>query len=91
MYYSIENRSPFLDSDLFDLAYSIPSHLLIKDGKATKAHITTGKSFNNQTEVLKGLELNTLVANKGYRELAEGVVVRVKDENTDSATKLAAQ
>ena len=34
MYYSIENRSPFLDSDLFDLAYSIPSHLLIKDGKA---------------------------------------------------------
>ena len=64
---------------------------VIKDGKATKAHITTGKSFNNQTEVLKGLELNTLVANKGYRELAEGVVVRVKDENTDSATKLAAQ
>ena len=34
MYYSIENRTPFLDSDLFDLAYSIPSHLLIKDGAA---------------------------------------------------------
>ena len=34
MYFSIENRSPFLDSALFDLAYSIPSNLLVKDGRA---------------------------------------------------------
>ncbi|MBT7063653.1 MAG: asparagine synthase (glutamine-hydrolyzing) [Euryarchaeota archaeon] len=32
MYYSIENRSPFLDSKLFETAYSIPSELLIKEG-----------------------------------------------------------
>ena len=32
MYYSIENRSPFLDSKLFDTAYSIPSKLLIQKG-----------------------------------------------------------
>ena len=36
MYFSMENRSPFLDSNLFELAYSIPSNLLIKDGM-TKA------------------------------------------------------
>ena len=32
MYYSIENRSPFLDSRLFSFAYSIPSKHLIHDG-----------------------------------------------------------
>ena len=34
MYFSIENRSPFLDCTLFDLAYSIPSQFLVKDGRA---------------------------------------------------------
>jgi asparagine synthase (glutamine-hydrolysing) len=32
MYYSIENRSPFLDRALFDLAQSIPTRHLIRDG-----------------------------------------------------------
>ncbi len=32
MYYSIENRSPFLDSKLFEAVYSIPSELLIQRG-----------------------------------------------------------
>lgn len=32
MYYSIENRSPFLDSRLFTFAYSIPARHLIRDG-----------------------------------------------------------
>ena len=32
MYYSIENRSPFLDSKLFEAVYSIPSELLIQKG-----------------------------------------------------------
>jgi asparagine synthase (glutamine-hydrolysing) len=32
MKYSIENRSPFLDTRLFSFAYSIPSHLLINKG-----------------------------------------------------------
>ena len=32
MKYSIENRSPFLDTGLFEWAYSIPSHLLINEG-----------------------------------------------------------
>lgn len=34
MYYSIENRSPFLDRELFDFCYSIPSRHLIRDGAA---------------------------------------------------------
>jgi len=34
MYFSIENRSPFLDRRLFDLAYSIPVRHLIRDGRA---------------------------------------------------------
>ena len=34
MYYSLENRSPFLDRELFEFAYSIPSKLLIKNGYA---------------------------------------------------------
>ena len=34
MYHSVENRSPYLDSALFDFAYSIPSEHLIRDGYA---------------------------------------------------------
>ena len=34
MSFSIENRSPFLDRNLFEAAYSIPTSHLIKDGKA---------------------------------------------------------
>jgi asparagine synthase (glutamine-hydrolysing) len=34
MYYSVENRSPFLDRDLFEFCNSIPTRHLINDGKA---------------------------------------------------------
>ena len=34
MYYSIENRSPFLDSNLFNFLYSLPTVKLIQDGYA---------------------------------------------------------
>ena len=34
MYFSIENRSPFLDRDLFEFCNSIPTRHLINDGKA---------------------------------------------------------
>ncbi len=32
MYFSVENRSPFLDRQLFETAFSIPEHHLIQDG-----------------------------------------------------------
>jgi asparagine synthase (glutamine-hydrolysing) len=34
MYFSIENRSPFLDRDLVEFCYRIPSRYLIRDGMA---------------------------------------------------------
>ncbi|NJO19456.1 MAG: asparagine synthase (glutamine-hydrolyzing) [Spirulinaceae cyanobacterium RM2_2_10] len=34
MYFSVENRSPFLDRELFDFCYQIPCRYLIQDGKA---------------------------------------------------------
>jgi asparagine synthase (glutamine-hydrolysing) len=34
MFFSIENRSPFLDRDLFDFCNTIPTRHLIRDGKA---------------------------------------------------------
>lgn len=34
MFYSIENRSPFLDRDLFEFSQTIPTRHLIQDGKA---------------------------------------------------------
>jgi asparagine synthase (glutamine-hydrolysing) len=34
MYYSVENRSPFLDRDLFEFCNSIPTRHLINDGRA---------------------------------------------------------
>ncbi len=33
MHFSIENRSPFLDTNLYELAYSIPTSHLIKQGR----------------------------------------------------------
>src|SRR5262249_54960516 len=32
MYFSIENRSPFLDRELFELCYRIPTPYLMRDG-----------------------------------------------------------
>lgn len=34
MYYSIENRSPFLDRNLFEFCFSIPPRHLVRDGRA---------------------------------------------------------
>jgi asparagine synthase (glutamine-hydrolysing) len=34
MYFSIENRSPFLDRDLFEYTLGIPTRHLVQDGKA---------------------------------------------------------
>ena len=34
MFFSIENRSPFLDRDLFEFCYTIPTRHLVRDGAA---------------------------------------------------------
>ncbi len=60
---------------------------IVENDAAKKAHVTIGKSYNNQTEVLEGLALNTLVAKDGYRELAEGVKIRTKSVNATNSNQ----
>jgi asparagine synthase (glutamine-hydrolysing) len=57
MYYSIENRSPYLDRALFEFSYTIPSKHLIRDGytKAVLRDAVRGivpeKILNNRRKV----------------------------------------
>ena len=57
MYYSIENRSPFLDKKLYELASSIPTKFLIRDGKTKSVlrdalnNIVPRKILDNRTKV----------------------------------------
>lgn len=44
MYYSIENRSPYLDRDLFNFAMTIPPNLLISEGFQKKILRDSGKN-----------------------------------------------
>jgi asparagine synthase (glutamine-hydrolysing) len=53
MYYSIENRSPFLDSSLFEVCQSIPTRHLIQEGRA-KAVLR---------EAVRGLAPDTILDN----------------------------
>ena len=45
MFYSVENRSPYLDRNLLNFAYSIPPHLLISDGYQKKILRDAGKNI----------------------------------------------
>ena len=45
MYWSVENRSPFLDSKLVEFAYSLPNRLLINNGFAKWLLRSAGKDF----------------------------------------------
>ncbi|SNT30228.1 RND family efflux transporter, MFP subunit [Ekhidna lutea] len=80
-------------------AVVIPSNVILSgnDGKfvyvvkngnaqniASKVSITTGKSQNNQTEVLSGLTGNEAVITKGYREVSNGAAVKVDGKGTSS-------
>jgi asparagine synthase (glutamine-hydrolysing) len=57
MYYSIENRSPFLDSDLVKFAYTIPSKYLIHEAsskyllRSAFKGVLNGKIRNNKKKV----------------------------------------
>jgi asparagine synthase (glutamine-hydrolysing) len=54
MYYSVENRSPFLDRELFEFANSIPSRHLIRDGKAKSV----------LREAMRGIAPDAIVENR---------------------------
>lgn len=56
---------------------------IVKDGSnlvAKKVYVETGVTYNNETEIKSGLKANQRLANKGFRELSEGVIVSIKEE-----------
>ncbi len=77
MYYSIENRSPFLDKQLFEFVNTIPSSMLIKDGYAKYLLRSAMKGILNDKVRLdrekKGFnaDINSIIdlKNKEHREL----------------------
>ena len=75
-----------------DKALVVPSKIVQRDSRgnyvfelvqeedklvAKKVHIEAGVSYDQQTEVLTGLEVGQVIAFEGYRELAQDVVVEV--------------
>ena len=54
MYYSIENRSPYLDRDLLEFTLTIPPHLLIANGLQKKILRDSGEGvLNDQVRLSK--------------------------------------
>ncbi len=80
-------------------ALVVPTHLIQRDRKGeyvyvvenkanvkqvTKKHIETGLSYNNETLVESGIQPSDVLVNEGFREVSEGVNVKVADENVAS-------
>ena len=56
-----------------------------KDGDkqiAEKLHIETGKSYNNMTEVHQGINAGEIVVDRGFRELTNGIAVRIVESES---------
>ena len=53
--------------------------IVSEDGQqlAKKNHIKIGKTFDLKTEIIDGVKSDMLIANDGYRDLTEGVAVKV--------------
>lgn len=84
-----------------DAAMKLPSKLIQKDRsgsyvyqlkkegeqlKAFKLYIKPGVSFKGETEIVSGLAAGQQIAYKGYRELSEGVVVKIAKSKTKTKT-----
>jgi RND family efflux transporter MFP subunit len=52
---------------------------------AEKKHIQRGKTYNNMTMVESGLSGNEKVVDEGFRDVAEGVNLRVSENETESS------
>ena len=76
-------------------AFVVPTKLVQRDDQGTfiyaltnkgelqvahKLHVTTGYSFDSQTEIVEGIKGNEVIVDKGFRELTEGVEVLVSTE-----------
>ena len=58
-----------------DFVYAVDS--IESDLKAKKIHITTGKSYKANTEVINGIEKGMLLIEAGHREVTDGALVQV--------------
>lgn len=58
-----------------------------KKTSAKKIYVTRGKTYNNQTEILKGLKGDETLINDGFREVVDGEVLKVIED--ERASKLA--
>jgi membrane fusion protein, multidrug efflux system len=81
-------------------AMVIPTHLIQRDRKGEyvyvvessegvkqvrKKHIQTGLSYKNETLVKSGIEPTAILVNEGFREVSEGINVKVADETVATA------
>ena len=77
-----------------DAAFTVPTKLIQRDSKgafvfeliekdskltANKVYVTPGVSYDLKTEIESGLKEGQLLANEGFRELAQGVVVTIAE------------
>ncbi|REG78418.1 efflux RND transporter periplasmic adaptor subunit [Algoriphagus antarcticus] len=69
-------------------AVTVPSYLILSDnrgdyvfvvvdGIAKKKYVERGKTFDEQTEILKGLEGNEVLVDKGFREVGDNFNVNI--------------
>ncbi len=77
MYYSVENRSPFLDKKLVEFAFTIPSKFLIKDGfnkyilRNAFKNIVSPKILKDRKKIGFNASVNTIfdLKNKNMRKI----------------------
>jgi len=72
-------------------AVTVPSHLVLSDnrgdylfvvvdGIAKKKYVERGKTFDQETEILKGLEGNEVLVDKGFREVGDNFNVNIAQQ-----------
>lgn len=72
-------------------AITVPSYLILSDnrgdymfvvvaGIAKKKYVERGKTFDNETEILKGLEGNEVLVDKGFREVGDNFNVNIAQQ-----------
>ena len=85
---------------LNETALVVPTKLIQRDDKGTflygtakneeenliarKLHVTTGLSYDSHTEIIAGLDGNEEVIDRGFRDLTEGVEVKLATSETAS-------
>jgi hypothetical protein len=73
-----ENPSSVIVPSYLILSDSKGDYIYIVDGElAKKRYIKRGRTFNNETEILEGLEGNETLVDKGFREVGDNFKVNI--------------